>query len=150
MRKVLPNNKNSRGSTRNEYLRKVWDLVYLYFFLLLIFFARFEITSCRIPRGHTVEQYTLPNKALIIRITINPVTAKLRTWVNFIREGINWRKRIILIKELGIIPRKSIKRREIEIRKIKEIIILITLRYFWLINLNGDSIDFQFIQITGS
>ena len=101
-----------------------------------------DIISCKIPNGQTVEQYTLPNNTFKTRININPATARLRTCTNFIREGINWKKSIIFRKEEGIIPLKSIKRREIEIKKNKEITILKILRSFCLINLNGDSIDF--------
>ena len=58
------------------------------------------------------------------------MAAKPKICMNLIIDGINCKKSIISDNEVGIIPLKSINRREIEIIKIKEITNLKSLRCF--------------------
>ena len=50
--------------------------------------------SCRVPKGHAVEQYTLPNKRVTTITAKNPMDAKAKREKNLTAEGTNWRKRI--------------------------------------------------------
>jgi hypothetical protein len=70
-----------------------------------------EIKSCKTPRGHKKEQYTLPTSKAIIRIRTNPTASSKPNAVNFSIEGINWKNTTISVNaQLGAmagIPEKA-------------------------------------------
>jgi hypothetical protein len=50
--------------------------------------------SCRVPRGHIVEQYIRPNTRLKRMISIKPMAANPAILMKLRREGINSRNKM--------------------------------------------------------
>ena len=109
----------------------------------LIFFPAKLITSCKNPRGQIVEQYTLPNRTVRIRIIMNPAAEKVSNTKVFKIEGTNWRYSVPLVIEVGISPVKSIITIVVGIKKIRDNTILIILSDEDFIKLEYNSINLQ-------
>jgi hypothetical protein len=56
---------------------------------LLILLEMFDIISCNVPRGQIDEQYTLPNRITIIKITIKPNEVSVIASIKLTADGIN-------------------------------------------------------------
>ena len=87
---MLPAVKNITVTANKKYLSMLCGSLYLNRFFF--FFNLREIkdtTSIKTPSGQIDEQYTLPNKRVSIRTTINPITETDNRFMNFSNEGMN-------------------------------------------------------------
>ena len=82
-----------------------------------------------IPKGQTVEQYTLPKSRVTIATIINPTAIHAVISRNFNKEGTNWIKVIPSTKFVGKVLAKS---RKINAGATRNIIEMITLKIFQL------------------
>ena len=103
---MLPAVKNITVTANKKYLSMLWGFLYLNRFFFFFNFREIKDTiSIKTPSGQIDEQYTLPNKRVSIRTTINPTTERDKILINLIKEGMNCRYSTPLVNSSGKIFR---------------------------------------------
>jgi hypothetical protein len=88
-RMKLPENRDNIVTISMLYLSHSTSFSKRKYFFLFMKCANLEKISCNVPKGQMLEQYTLPNNMVSIRITIKPVAKNENRLKNFITDGIN-------------------------------------------------------------
>lgn len=89
IKNVLPARNAITTIPKIEYRVQKYSFECKNFFLFLFFFVKWITTSCNVPSGQIVEQYTLPNKMVRIKMIMNPATKGAADDKNFINDGRN-------------------------------------------------------------